>query len=183
MRVFDGSVVIKNLRFTEPFGIVPRLSADVDLNDLDLESLTRAFSFGRIEGRLGGHIHGLELEQWQPASFDARLETPPGDRSRHRISQRAVDNLASIGGAGGALSRSFLSFFEEFSYDRLGISCRLADGTCDMNGVSPAESGYYIVKGGGIPRIDVIGYNRRVDWPTLVDRLKHATVAGPPVVK
>jgi hypothetical protein len=83
--------------------VVPRLYTDVRIRDLSLDELTRTFSFGRIQGRLEGRAHGLILEDWSPSAFDAMLRTPEGDRSTHRISQRAVDNLASIGGAGGAL--------------------------------------------------------------------------------
>jgi len=52
-----------------------------------------------------------------------------------------------------------------------------------MDGVAPAQRGYYIVKGGGLPRIDVVGFSRRVDWKTLIQRLKDATAAGAPVVE
>jgi hypothetical protein len=40
-----------------------------------------------------------------------------------------------------------------------------------MSGIEDLPQGYVIVKGGGIPAISVIGYNRRVDWQELVDRL------------
>jgi len=183
VRAFDGEIVIYDLSLARPFGLVPELRAQVDVRNLSLDKLTRAFSFGKIQGRLDGYMHDLRLEDWQPAAFDARFHTPPGDSSRHRISQRAVDNLASLGGAGGALSRGFMRFFEEFSYDRLGLACRLRNGVCEMDGVAPAQRGYYIVKGGGLPRIDVVGFSRRVDWKTLIQRLKDATVAGAPVVE
>jgi hypothetical protein len=183
VRAFDGDIVIHDLFLEQPFGLVPKLEAEADIRNLSLEQLTGAFSFGNIQGRLDGDIRNLRLEDWKPATFDARFYTPPGDASRHRISQRAVDNLASLGGAGGALSRTFMRFFKEFSYSRLGIACRLREGICEMDGVAPAEQGYYIVKGGGIPRIDVVGYNRRVDWDTLVHRLKSVTDTAEPVVR
>jgi hypothetical protein len=85
-----------------------------------------------------------------------------------------VDNISSIGGGGlsGALSRSFMRFFKDFPYDRLGLSCRLENGTCEMDGVAPAANGYYIVKGRLLPpRLDVIGYADRVDWESLVSQL------------
>jgi hypothetical protein len=40
-----------------------------------------------------------------------------------------------------------------------------------MGGVEPAGVGYYIVKGKGIPRIDIIGNQGRVDWPTLISQI------------
>ncbi|MFN2308486.1 MAG: hypothetical protein ABR553_01950 [Gammaproteobacteria bacterium] len=184
-RAFDGEVTVRNLRLEQPFGAVPRLWADIAVDNLDLEALTGTFEFGRITGRLGGHVKGLQMAAWQPVAFDARLATPEGDRSRHRISQKAVDNLSSIGGGvGGALSRTFLGMFEDFPYDRLGLSCVLENGVCRMNGVAPAQQGYYIVKGRFLPpRINVVGYSDRVDWKTLIGRLKSVTLDQAPVLR
>ena len=181
VRAFDGDLTVRNLRLKQPFGIVPRLSADLALDKLDLEKLTRAFSFGKIEGRLSGQVRDLRMEAWQPIAFDAAFATPAHDRSRHRISQKAIDNLSNIGGGGvgNVVSRGFLQLFKEFPYDRLGISCRLERGVCLMDGVAPANGGYYIVKGRFLPpRIDIIGYARRVDWESLLARLKAAISSG-----
>ncbi|MGI9302842.1 MAG: hypothetical protein ACR2RB_09065, partial [Gammaproteobacteria bacterium] len=184
IKVFDGSVTVRNLRSQTPLDLVPELSADIEIENLDLQSLTRAFSFGKIAGRLSGFIRKLELLNWQPVYFEAKLATPDGDRSKHRISQRAVDNLTRLGnGVSGALSSTFLSVFEDFSYERIGISCRLENNVCRMDGIEPAESGYYIVKGSGIPRIDVKGFNREVAWPVLVDRLKNIDLESGPVIQ
>jgi hypothetical protein len=126
------------------------------------------------------------MEAWKPVAFDAAFSTPPDDDSRHRISQRAVDNISNLGGAGmaGAVSRSFLRFLEDFPYQRLGIRCRLANGVCHMGGVAPAQSGYYLVQGRWLPpRLDVIGYASEVDWSSLLDRLKGITAGAAPVVR
>ena len=184
VRVFDGVITLHGLRIERPFGVAPRLETDVEIRGLSLETLTRTFSFGRILGRLDGRVRGLVLEDWLPSAFDARLETPEGDDSRHRISQRAVNDLARIGGAGGMLSSVFLGLFNEFSYARLGLSCRLRAGSCRMDGVAPAKGGFYIVEGGGMPpRIDVVGYNHQVDWETLIRRLQAITRSKGPVVR
>jgi hypothetical protein len=174
VRAFDGDITLDNLRMETPFGLVPRLWVDVAVKNIDLDTLTRRFSFGKIEGRLSGYVDKLYMEDWRPVSFDASFFTPPDDNSRHRISQKAVDSLSSIGGGvGGALSRSFLRVLEDFPYDRLGISCRLANGVCVMDGVAPAKDGYYIVKGRFIPpRLDVVGYARQVDWDSLLARVE-----------
>ena len=181
--VFDGQVVVEDLRLEDPFGVVPVLQADVRIENLSLADLTRAFAFGAVSGRLDGNIRGLMLRDWQPRAFEARFATPADDRSEHRISQRAVNNLASIGGAGGVLSAGFLRIFSEFSYDRLGLSCVLRNGVCEMGGVEEAEGGYYIVIGGGLPRIDVVGFNRQVNWAVLLERLVQATRSQGPVVQ
>lgn len=187
-QVFNGDVTVSDLRLEQPFGQWPRFYSSIALDNLELEPMTSAFSFGRITGRVSGAIKGLQLFNWTPIAFDARLYTPPDDRSRHRISQRAVANIGSIGGGGAgvtaALSGGFLRFFEDFNYDRLGISCRLENEVCVMDGVAPAANGnYYLVKGKGVPRIDVIGSSRRVDWTRLVRQLIAVTESQGPIVQ
>ena len=44
-----------------------------------------------------------------------------------------------------------------------------------MSGLGSAGNGFTIVEGAGIPRLAVVGFNRDVDWPTLLDRLKAAS--------
>ena len=39
------------------------------------------------------------------------------------------------------------------------------------------------VEGAGLPRIQVVGFRRRVDWPTLVSRLRAATAGQAPVIE
>ncbi len=186
-QVFDGEVSVENLKVQDPFGRLPQLFADVRARNLDLEAVTQAFSFGLIQGRLDGDIEALQMLNWKPVAFDARLATPEDDDSRHRISQRAIENISAIGGGGATavLSRGFLQFFEDFAYDRIGLSCRLAGGVCQMGGVGPAKdgNGYILVKGKLLPRIDVIGYARQVDWATLVEQLKSVSEGEGPVLR
>lgn len=187
-QVFDGEVTVADLRLEEPFGQWPRFYSNIALDNLDLELLTRAFSFGRISGRLSGAIDELQLFNWMPVAFDARLYTSPHDRSRHRISQHAVQNIGRIGGGGAgvtaALSSGVMRFFDDFNYDRLGVSCRLQNDVCMMGGVEERADGtYYLVKGRGLPRIDVIGSSHRVDWPRLVQQLMAVTQSEGPVVR
>lgn len=183
--VFDGHLVVEALRVLDLFGGQPRVAADLHLRGLDLGLLTEAFEFGRIEGRLDGDIENLRLRNGRPVAFDARLRTPPGDRSRRRISQRAIDTLSSIGGGpSGLLSRGALGLFESFAYARLGWSCILRDGICQMDGVAPSDDGgFVLVQGRWLPRIDVVGYNRRVDWNHFIEQLQAAMDSGPVQVR
>jgi hypothetical protein len=172
-KVFDGTVMANNVTLIEPFGKAPRLAADLEARNIDLALLTRAFSFGSITGRIDAAVNGLELANWRPVKFDAKLESSAGEYPR-KISQRAVQNITALGGAGAAaaIQGTFLRFFDQFGYERLGLRCRLKNGVCTMGGVEDAPQGYVIVKGGGIPALSVLGYNRAVDWNELVDRLK-----------
>jgi hypothetical protein len=175
VQAFDGKIVVHNLHIDELFGPAPRLAADILLKDLELAALTHTFAFGKIEGRLSGSINRLHLEDWQPVYFEAELATPEQDPSRHRISQRAVANLTDLGGGmtTSMISRLMLQLFDEFSYDRLGIKCRLYRGVCEMDGLEPVDGGYAIVKPGLLPPwLEVKGYNRAVDWEVLIGRLR-----------
>jgi hypothetical protein len=170
--VFGGRIVGSNIRLQDPLGNFPKLFADVRARDLDLGLVTSTFEVGSITGRLEADVLGLELFGWSPTAFDARLATPQGDKSRHRISAKAVSSLSNVGGGGGgvvqALQSGVLQFFDEYSYDRLGITCKLRDDVCQMSGIEPAGVGYYIVKGAGIPRIDIVGNAGRVRWSQLL---------------
>lgn len=178
-RMFDGTVQVSGLAMERPFGTAPTLSADIVMDDLNLESLTKVFGFGEITGALDGSIRNLRLVDWSAEGFDADLHTDPSWKGRRRISQRAVQDLSSVGGDGGGLGNSLqaqaLKLFDDFGYRRIGISCKLAEQVCDMDGLGSAGNGFIIVQGSGLPRLTVAGYNRRVDWPTLVERLAAVT--------
>ncbi|GAB3383148.1 hypothetical protein GCM10027432_12540 [Lysobacter fragariae] len=177
MQLFGGEVAVSNLSMERPFGVAPTLSADVAMDDLDLEALTGVFGFGSITGRLDGRMDGLRMVDWQAGAFDAELHTDRAAARRHhtrqRISQRAVQDLSSVGDASfmTSLQSRLIGLFDDFGYRRIGIACMLADDVCRMDGLGSAGQGFIIVEGSGVPRLSVVGFNRRVDWPTLVERL------------
>lgn len=185
VNVFDGIIKIKKLASSGLFTDFSRFYMDMEIDNLDLHAITQKFEVGGMEGRISGYINNLYLENWEPVTFYAWLGTPENDNSRHRISQKAVQNIASIGGGGAAdvLSRGFLRFFDTFGYDRLGFGCYLYNGVCQLMGVEAAEQGYYIVKGGGLPRIDVIGYHPQVDWKVLMQRLSRITTKDEVIIQ
>jgi hypothetical protein len=176
--VFDGKAVASNLRVRDLFGAYPRLYADINSRNLDLDLITRTFEFGSITGRMDVDLTGFETFNWSPVAFDLKMSTPKGDKTRHRISQRAVQNLSNIGGGGGgvasALQSGALRFFDDFGYDQIGLSCRLRNDICQMSGAGRAASGFYIVKGKGLPSINIIGNNERVNWPQLMTQVADA---------
>ncbi|HEX5538437.1 MAG TPA: hypothetical protein VFX01_01500, partial [Methylophilaceae bacterium] len=131
--------------------------------------------------------------------FDAALYSSPGDYKK-KISQRAVENISALGGAGAAaaIQRSFLRFFDEFNYKMIGLSCRLRNGQCLMGGIESVNNmtasgqavvnkstpAFVIVKGSGVPSITVMGYNHSVNWNELLSRLKRITEGNSkPIIK
>jgi len=177
VNAFSGQIQLSELVVERPFGTLPALAAQVEINRLDLLELTGAFNFGRMEGEVSGWMRDLRLLDWRPVAMDSRLFTHD-DVSRRRISQRAVDNLSNLGGGlGGALiGNTVLSVFEDFPYRRAGLACRLSNNICYIDGVAEHESGgFYIVEGRGLPHLDIIGHRRLVDWPQLLSQLEAAT--------
>ena len=177
-QTFGGTVEVSALAMERPFGPAPTLAADIVFEDMDLQSLTGVFGFGEITGALDGSVRGLRLVDWSAQAFDAQLRTDDAWKGRRRISQRAVQDLSSVGGAGGlgdSLQAQALKLFEDFGYRRIGISCRLENEVCMMDGLGSVGAGFSIVQGSGLPRLSVVGFNRRVDWPVLVDRLVAVT--------
>lgn len=175
IRMFNGDVVLRNLFIRDIFSEYSRLSANIDINGLDLERLTDTFTFGKIQGTLNGHVNDLVLENWQPIHFDAAFITPEDDDKPHRISQKALDNLNSLGGGlSGTMSRGVTSFFHEYSYGQIGLSCRLNGGICELGGVQDAGDGFYLLTRGGLlpPWVEVKGTGRSIKWAHLIDGLK-----------
>jgi len=174
--VFDGYLHVSNLQILEPFGVAAYLYSDVAVRHLDLAQFTETFDFGSMTGFIDADILGLELSRWRPVRFDANLRSSPGRYTR-RISQRAVENISALGGPGAALAvqRGFLRFFESFGYREIGVSCVLRGGVCTMAGIGGVvndDGSFPIIRGGGIPALNVVGYNHRVDWAVLLSRLQ-----------
>ncbi|MBF6023569.1 hypothetical protein [Lysobacter niastensis] len=181
MQLFGGSVQVSSLAMERPFGVAPTLSSDIAFDNIDLEALTGVLGFGAVTGKLDGSITHLRLVDWQPVAFDAELHSDRAAaraaRVRQRISQRAVQDLSSVSDASfiSSLQSQLIGVFDDFGYSRIGIRCRLNDEVCEMEGLGSAGPGFIIVEGSGVPRLSVVGFNRRVDWPILLERLEAAS--------
>ncbi len=97
--VFDGEIVGRRFKLENPLGPWPRLTADVVARRLDLALLTNTFEIGSITGRLDADINGMELFNWSPVAFDARLYSTPEDDSKKLISAKAITSISNVGAA------------------------------------------------------------------------------------
>jgi len=174
--MFKGMVAMSDLRIDDPIGLAPKLFANFTMRDIDLGDLTRTFNFGSIEGKLEGDVKNLKLENWKPIYMDANIQTADGKHVK-KVSQRAVENITALGGEGtaAALQRTFLRFFKEFNYEKIGLSCQLRRDICKMGGVESTPTGFIIVKGKGAPTVNVNGYTQYVSWKDLLGRIQHIT--------
>ena len=177
--VFDGNVQIEQLHISRFFSDAPLAVFNLSLHRLDLQQLTNAFGIGEIEGRIEGSAEDVVLTNWRPQYFRARLQTSAQNPGRRRISHEAVAYLsrASDGGSNLMVSQ-FIRVLNRFPYDKLGFSGELANGVLKLDGIAPAadgQNGYYLVKGRGVPHLDIIGHTREIDWAELLNRLKSAS--------
>lgn len=181
--MFKGMVAMSGLRIDDPLGVAPKLYANLKMRDIDLGDLTRTFNFGSIEGKLEGDVAKLKLENWKPVSMNAIIQTADGQHVK-KISQRAVENITALGGEGtaAALQRTFLRFFKEFNYEKIGLSCELRQDICKMGGVESTPTGFIIVKGRGMPSVNVNGFTQYVSWQDLLARMKRITDGNTKVI-
>ena len=171
--IFGGRIALQNLSIERAFGVLPGLAADVQVSDLDLEQLTQTFSFGRIAGRLDGHVQELRMLDWKPVAFDAWLGTPERQSGSNDISRQAVNRLTTIGGGSAiaALTGPLMRMFNSFSYRRLGLGCHLQNNVCQLRGLTEDEASVVLLEGAGVPKITIRAFNRNIDWPQMVANL------------
>lgn len=181
--MFNGLVTMSDLQINDPLGVAPTLYANLKMRDIDLGDLTRTFNFGSIEGKLEGDVKDLRLQNWKPVHMDAIIQTADGEHIK-KVSQRAVENITALGGEGtaAALQRTFLRFFKEFNYEKIGLSCQLRNDMCKMGGVESTPTGFVIVKGRGIPSVNVNGYTQYVSLKDLIARIQRITDSNTKVV-
>jgi hypothetical protein len=180
IEVFDGGIIVHQLRLTDPFGEDRRFLAEVTARNLDLGMLTRTFAFGSIEGRFDADLHGLEMRGLTPLSFDARISSSEGDYPR-RLSIGALKDITALGEAGQpkALDRVPERSGFSFGYDRIGFGCALRNGVCLLDGVEREGDGVVLMRGSGVPSVSIIGYNRHIDWAAMVARFRELLAGRP----
>lgn len=174
LNVFEGKMRINDLATERLFGVAPVIAADIQFEGLNLGQVTETFDFGKITGLLSGAVRDLRVTNWKTDRLNAEIYTVKQKGIKQIISQQAVDNISSLGGIQGAVSRSFLRFFDDFKYEQIRLSCVLHNAVCQIGGLNNTGRQFTIVEGGGIPKINIVGYVRKIDWETFVSRLLHA---------
>jgi hypothetical protein len=154
-----------------------------------LEELTKGTPFGEVQGILQGHVKGLEIAQLEPQRFDLLLQTVQRDGVPQRISVRAVDNIAQIGGGQNAftgVAGIITSLFKDFPYDKIGVHATLENDVFKVNGTIREGGTEYFVKRGGFSGVNVINQNpeNTISFKDMLKRIKRVTASrGGVVVK
>lgn len=174
LQVFGGDMQVDNLSMERLFGVAPVIAGDVTFSGFDLSVLTETFGFGLITGRLHGAVRDLRVTNWKTDRLDAQVYTVKTKGVKQVISQRAIENISSLGGIKGAISNTFLRFFDDFRYNKIKLSCRLHNSVCLIGGLKNQGNQFVIVEGGGIPKINIVGYVRAINWEEFMSRLLNA---------
>ena len=188
--LFGGQMTLSNLGATRSLSLAPAIQLDAAWEDLNLAEMTRDTAFGKIEGSLRGSVKDLEIADGQPQKFDLFMETVKKKNVPQKISVRAVDNIAQIGGGASPFSGvtgAFVSLFKELPYDKIGVRASLENDVFRINGTIKENGREYLVKKSGFSGVDVIigsSGSNTISFKDMVKRIMRVTASqGSPVVK
>jgi len=188
-KAFGGTVSLSRLgvdRFLSR-GALVRVTAR--LSDLNLGQITAGTAFGRVDGLLNGSVKDLEIAYGQPQAFDLLLETEKKPGIPQKISIKAVDNIARIGGGQSpfmGLAGAFSSLFETLNYEKIGIRATLENDLFTINGTVRDQGREFLMKGSLIAGVNIINQNpdNRIRFKDMVKRIRRATSSGAkPVIR
>jgi hypothetical protein len=182
-------VILENLGASGLFTASPVYRLEARWRDMNLEAMTAGTAFGRITGLLRGGVENFELAYGQPQRFDLLLETVHREGVEQRISVKAVDNIARIGGGGSpfaGLAGLFTSFFREFPYEKIGVHAVLENDVFRINGTIQEGGTEYLVKRSGFSGVNIVNQNpdNRIRFKDMVKRIQRVTsTEGGPVIR
>jgi|GEM_PF-2910380 len=181
--VFEGTVEGKNLWVRKPFDPERRIGGEMDFSGLNLEVITRLFSFGRITGFLEGQVKDLVLKGTMPERFRlyARTEERPGVKKR--INVTAIENIGLLGTGWGemdTLRKGINRFITEYAYREIGLACSLEDDRFTLRGTILENGVEYLVRKPALWGIDVINKNpnNEILFSDIIERLNRIQMKG-----
>lgn len=188
-KVLGGEVILSDPSVSGLLTGIPVFKLSTRWKDINLSELTAGTSFGKIEGILEGYAKGLEISHGQPQKFGLLLETVQKDGVPQRISVKAVDNIAQLGGGQSpfiGVAGMFASLFKEFPYEKIGVRATLENDIFRINGTIKEEGKEYLVKRGLLSGVNVVNQNpdNRVSFKDMVKRIKRVTASkSGPIIK
>lgn len=187
--IFNGTLTLSHVGARGLFTALPVVHLNARWHHLSLAEMTEGTSFGKIEGILNGYAKKLEVSNGQLQRFDLLLDTVKTDDVPQKISVKAVDNIARLGGGQSpfaGMAGLFVSFFKEFPYEKIGVHATLENDVFRIRGTIQEDGREYLVKRGFFSGVDVINQSKdnRVGFKDMLKRIKRITDSkGGPVVK
>jgi hypothetical protein len=185
--VFEGKIILSDLGASGIFTSAPVFKLNLKWEDLLLSEMTRNTAFGTIEGSLKGQLRDVEMAYGQPQRFNLLLETVQKKGIPQKISVKAVENIAQIGGGQSpfmGMAGAVASFFKKFPYEKIGIRASLENDVFTVNGTIREGHTEYLVKRGSFSGVNVVNQNpdNRISFKDMVKRIKRIGAKGGPVV-
>jgi hypothetical protein len=187
-KAFGGSIVFFDLGASGIFTPAPVFKFNAKWKDLLLSEITTDTAFGKIEGVLEGDIRNVEMAYGQPQRFNLLLETIRKKGIPQKISIKAVENIAQIGGGQNpfmGLAGAFAAFFKTFPYEKIGVRASLENDVFTIHGTIKENDTEYLVKRGAFSGVNIVNQNpdNRISFKDMVNRIKRIGVKGGPVIK
>ncbi|MGD8974565.1 MAG: hypothetical protein PVJ56_14790, partial [Desulfobacterales bacterium] len=175
--LFEGQAVVSDFSMESPLSPFRRLKCNIKFEEMDLEKLTRAFSFGRITGKLNGYINGLAIANDQADAFTLELWSVAAKGVSKTVSFNAVEDIQTI--SSGSEYRSGLPlgldrFIDDLSYEQIGLKCVLRNDVFKINGTIRKDRKEYFVSRAGFTGINVINMNpdNQISFKDMMERIK-----------
>jgi hypothetical protein len=185
--VFEGKIILSDLGASGVFTSAPVFKLNVKWEDLLLSEMTTNTAFGTIDGILKGQLRNVEMAYGQPQRFNLLLETVQKKGVSQKISVKAVENIAQIGGGQSpfmGMAGAVASFFKKFPYEKIGIRASLENDVFTVNGTIREGGTEYLVKRGSFSGVNVVNQNpdNRISFKDMVKRIKRIGSKAGPVV-
>ncbi|MBI5601725.1 MAG: hypothetical protein HY879_00045 [Deltaproteobacteria bacterium] len=174
--IFEGMVEGGNWTILHPFSQERVIQGDLFFNHLNLEAITRQFSFGKITGFVQGQMTALSLRNNQPEQFNLVIRTQEIPGVPKRIHIKAIENISLLGTGWGELDvlrQGINRWINEYEYREIGLVCTLKEDRFRLHGAIIEEGLEYLVRRPGWFGIDIINKNpeNEISFSDIMDRI------------
>ena len=175
--VFEGTVEGKNWAIIQPFSPERGFQGELFFSHLNLEPITRLFSFGKITGFVQGQVTDLVVRDNLPERFDLRVNTQEIPGVPKTINIKAIENIGIFGTGWGELDvlrKGLNRFISEYTYREIGLSCTLQEDLFHLNGTIIEDGIEYLVRKPNWFGIDIINKNpdNEILFSDILDRIR-----------
>jgi hypothetical protein len=180
--VFGGRLRLSKLEIENPFSDLASIKMSAKLESIDLEQLSKTFSFGRISGILEGSVDDLVITDGQPSQLRADVHSVERRGVDQRISVDALNKITvlSSGQEAGALYSGLAGFFDSFRYSKLGFKAVLRNDRLILRGVESQGDKEMLVVGSFLPpTVNIISHNQEIAFSELLRRLERIKTDKP----
>jgi hypothetical protein len=176
--VFDGTVEGKNLAIVQPFAPERGIQGELFFNHLNLEPVTRRFSFGKITGFVQGRVTDLLVRRNRPERFHLQVNTQEVPGVPKIINIKAIENIGLLGTGWGELDvlrKGINRFISEYAYREIGLSCTLEEDLFRLRGTIIEDGVEYLVRKPDWFGIDVINKNpdNEILFSDILERIRN----------